>query len=186
MFIGPDPLSDRVVRNAVLATDGGPSKALNLVEKLLERRPLDLAPLRFRSSDVWLQPLAAFTGAVPMVPILGTEGPSTALAFSFAFELLLPSSTVSLKSCSAIRTHDLKVFDSVVVPNAVHVIDNQRDDVPAPVFVLTAELSESTSNSRRGLPLVASLARAPSSALRLPRPEDRNGRYRSATPRPSS
>ena len=77
---------------------------------------------------------------------------------------------------------DSKILDSIVVRNAVDVVEDQRHSAPLPVFILTTHLAGPLLETRRKqalLELAAGIGRTPDQDLgqrfRL-FPETRNGR----------
>jgi hypothetical protein len=50
---------------------------------------------------------------------------------------------VRVECCRAVRTYDPKVLESVVIPHAIDVVEDQADPLAMPVLVLTAQLAAS-------------------------------------------
>jgi hypothetical protein len=54
---------------------------------------------------------------------------------------LAPTSTVGVERGRAVRTHDLQILETVVVADAVDVVEDQRHLITTPLLPLTTELA---------------------------------------------
>ena len=138
-LIRAHPLADGVVRHAVLPPDRAPARRRDLGEQLLVRRALDYAtllvrePARFRESSA----------AMRAVALLGTRWLEPgATVCAFARRAHVPSA-MSVERRGTVRTQDSQVLETVVVANAVHVVENQRQSAAPPQLVLAAHLADS-------------------------------------------
>ena len=157
----PHPFADRVVGDAVLASDGEVARRLDFAQKLWTRRTLNLARPESWLSEVGVPGVATLRGrpravearerAVPMPNRSRREGTATADTVPFARKV---ASAMRVEGGIAVRAQKAQVLEPVVVGNTVDVIrisDIFRPCQISPCWQSAQRGSKTPSSRRRAL-----------------------------------
>jgi hypothetical protein len=138
VFVCPNPLAHRVIGHPVLPPDCRVIRLLEFPQQLPIARTLSLSAFGLGTTRTGIT-RAAFLRAVLLVRVPRRKlRPATC---AVPWSVTGPTSTVSVETRVAVRTHDAEVLQAIVVVDAVDVIKHQGNVPPVPLLSLLAELT---------------------------------------------
>src|SRR5512139_2553787 len=136
----PQPLANGVVRNPIDPAHGQVPELVDLLQQLFARRPDRLARCRSRPSAT-IPAGATFKGAVAVSAVSGPEALAAAKAVALRRRPSVLAAAVGVQSRGAVGTDDSKVLESVVVVDAIDVVEDHRHRLAAPELVLSTQFA---------------------------------------------